>query len=40
MCHGLATPGLDRLSGLGAVERLDLALFVDRQHHRMGRRVD
>src|SRR5260370_1173433 len=25
--HGLAAPGLDRQSGLGAVERLDLALF-------------
>ena len=38
--HGLAAPGLDRQSRLGAVERLDLALFVDRQHHRMGRRID
>jgi hypothetical protein len=35
--HGLAAPGLDRQSGLGAVEGLDLALFVNRQHHRMGR---
>ena len=40
VCHGLAAPGLDRQSGLGAVEGLDLALFVDRQHHRMGRRID
>jgi len=38
--HGLAAPGLDRQSGLGAVERLDLALFIDRQHHGMGRRID
>src|SRR5947209_651320 len=38
--HGLAAPGLDRQSGLGAVEGLDLALFIDRQHHRMGRRIE
>jgi hypothetical protein len=38
--HGLAAPGLDRQSGLGAVERLDLALLVNRQHHGVGRRVD
>ena len=40
VCHGLAAPGLDRQPGLGAVERLDLAFFIDRQHHRMGRRID
>jgi len=40
MGHGLAAPGLDRQPGLGAVERLDLAFFIDRQHHRMGRRID
>src|SRR5690349_6123081 len=40
MRHRLATAGLDRQSGLGAVERLDLALLVNRQPHRMGRRVD
>ena len=40
MRHHLAAPGFDRQSGLGAVERLDLALFIDRQHHRMGRRID
>jgi hypothetical protein len=40
MRHGLAAPGLDRQSRLGAVECLDLAFFVDRQHHRMRRRVD
>ena len=40
MCHGLAAPGLDRQPGLDAVERLDLAFFIDRQHHRMGRRID
>ena len=38
--HGAAAAGLDRQSGLGAVERLDLALLVDRQHHRMRRRID
>jgi hypothetical protein len=27
--HGLAAPRLDRQSGLGAVERLDLALLVN-----------
>ena len=31
-------PGID--FGLGAVEGLDLALFVDRQHHGMRRRID
>ena len=35
-----AAPGLDRQSGLGAVERLDLALFVNRQHHSVGWRID
>jgi hypothetical protein len=30
----------DRQSGLGAVERLDLALLVNRQHHSVGRQVD
>ena len=38
--HGLAASRLDRQSGLSAVERLDLALFINRQHHRMGRRID
>jgi hypothetical protein len=33
VCHGLAPPGLDRQSGLGAVERLDLAFLVEREHH-------
>ena len=40
VCHGLAAPGLDRKSRLGAVERLDLALFVNRQHHSVGWRID
>ena len=31
---------LHRQAGLGAVERLDLALLVDRQPHGMGRRID
>src|SRR5215471_12985472 len=38
--HGLTAPRLDRQSGLAAVEGLDLALFVNRQHDRMGRRID
>src|SRR5215469_15116266 len=38
--HGLAASGFDRQSRLGAVERLDLALFVYRQHHGMGWRID
>ena len=38
--HGLAAPGLDRKSRLGAVECLDLALFVNRQHHCMSRRIE
>jgi hypothetical protein len=38
--HGLAASRLDRQSGLGAVERLDLALLVNRQHHGVGWRVD
>ena len=29
-----------RQAGLGAVERLDLALLVDRQHDGVGRRID
>jgi hypothetical protein len=38
--HGLAAPGVDRKSRLGAVECLDLALFVNRQHHCMSRRIE
>ena len=38
--HGAAATGLDRQPGLGAVERLDLAFLVDRQHDRMGRRIE
>jgi hypothetical protein len=38
--HRLAAPGLDRQSRLGAVECLDLAFLVDRQHHRMSRRIE
>jgi hypothetical protein len=33
-------PLFDRQAGLGAVEGLDLALLVHRQHHGMGRRID
>ena len=36
-----ATPSAtQRQAGLGAVEGLDLALLVDREHHRMGGRID
>src|SRR5262249_42576172 len=38
--HGAGTARLDRQSWLSAVERLDLALFVDREDDRMGRRID
>src|SRR5215207_4211655 len=38
--HGAGPALLQRQAGLGAVEGLDLALLVDRQHHRMRRRVD
>ena len=38
--HGLAASGLDRQSGLAAVERLDLALSSSEKHHRMGRQID
>jgi hypothetical protein len=40
MRHGLTAAGLDRQTRLGAVERLDLAFFIDRRHYGMGRRVD
>ena len=40
MGHGAGAALLHGQAGLGAVERLDLALLVDRQHHRMGRRID
>src|SRR4051812_25074859 len=32
MGHGAATAGLERQAGLGAIERLDLALLVDGDH--------
>ena len=38
--HCRATALLHRQTGLGAVECLDLRFFVDRQHHRMRRRID
>ena len=40
VCHRLTTPRLDRQPRLGAVERLDLALFVEREHHSVGRWID
>ena len=38
--HGAEPPLLHRQAGLGAVERLDLALLVDRQHDGVRRRID
>jgi hypothetical protein len=38
--HGAEPARLDRQSGLGAVECLNLRLLVDREHHRMRRRID
>ena len=40
MGHGAGAALLHRQAGLGAVERLDLRLLIDRQHHGMGRRID
>lgn len=40
MGHGAGAALLHWQAGLGAVERLDLRLLVNRQHHRMGRRID
>ena len=40
MGHGAGAALLHGQAGLGAVERLDLRLLVDRQHHRMSRRID
>jgi hypothetical protein len=37
--HGAGLAGFERQAGLGAVERLDLRLLVDREHHGVGRRV-
>ena len=38
--HGLAAPRFDRQPWLGAVKRLDLALFIKREHHSMGWGID
>ena len=38
--HGAGSAALHGQAGLRAVERLDLALLVDGQHHRVGRRID
>jgi len=40
MGHRAGAPFLDRQPGLGAVERLDLALLIDREHDRVRRRID
>jgi hypothetical protein len=37
---GAESASLHRQAGLGSIERLDLRLLVDQQHHRMLRRVD
>ncbi len=36
--HGRAATALQRQTRLGAIERLDLALFIDRQHDGVSRR--
>ena len=36
--HGGAASGLQRQARLGTIKGLDLGFFVNRQHHRMGRR--
>ncbi len=38
--HRGAAPFFHRQTGLGSVERLDLALLVDAEDHGMGRRID
>ena len=38
--HGSGAAFLERQAGLGSVERLDLALFVDAEHDRVRRRID
>ena len=38
--HGGTAARLERQASLGAVERLNLALFVDGQHHGLGRRSE
>ena len=39
VCHCPALAGFEGQAGLGTVERLDLALLVYREHHRMRRRM-
>ena len=39
MGHRPVTAGFQRQPPLGAVERLDLRFLVDREHHRVGRRM-
>ena len=38
--HGLPAPRLDGQPRLSAVECLDLAFFIEREHHGMRRRID
>jgi hypothetical protein len=39
VCHRAVTPLLHGQTGLRAIERLDLALFIDRENHSMRRRI-
>ncbi len=39
MCHGTKPPFFERQTRLGSIQRLNLALFVKREHNRMGGRV-
>ena len=40
VCHRAAAAGLQRQPRLRAIQRLDLALLLDRQHHRVSRRTE
>ena len=40
VCHRSAFSGLERQAGLRAIERLDLAFFIDREHQRLVRRIE
>ena len=40
VCHGRTTPLFERQPGLSTIKGLDLALFIDAEHHRMRWRAD
>jgi len=40
MRHGAAAPAFQRQAGLRAIECLDLAFLVERQHHGVGGRIE